>query len=202
MKSFCRLTIGGLLAAVIVGLAQPGVARAAELELQKGDRIVLIGNTLAERMQHFGHFETLLHSRFPQHELAVRNLGWSADELTLRPRSKDFRDHGHTLADHNPQVVLAFFGFNESFAGPDGVAKFEKDLEGFLKTPQAIDEYSSARSNWDKTSDAKNAPAPIKDLRQIVLVSPIAHENLKRHGLPDGKQNNENLKLYTEAMKR
>ena len=30
------------------------------LELQKGDRIVLVGNTLAERMQYFGRFETLL----------------------------------------------------------------------------------------------------------------------------------------------
>lgn len=141
MKSFCRLTAGALLAAAALCLAVPAVAAEAELKLQNGDRIVLVGNTLAERMQYFGNFETLLHSRFPQHELTVRNLGWSADELTLRPRSKDFRDHGHTLADHDPHVILALFGFNESFDGPEGVAKFEKDLEGFLKTPQAIDNY-------------------------------------------------------------
>lgn len=203
MKSSRRLSLGALLAAALLCFAPSAAfAEPAQLQLQKGDRIVLLGNALAERMQYFGNFETLLHSRFPQLELTVRNLGWSADELTLRPRSKDFRDHGHTLADHNPHVILAFFGFNESFAGPEGVAKFEKDLEAFLKTPQAIDQYSSARSNWDRTADAKNAPAPIKDLRQIVLVSPIAHENLKRHGLPDGSKNNENLKLYTEAMKR
>ena len=59
----------------------------ASLKLEKGDRICLIGNTLAERMQYFGHFETLLHSRFPELELVVRNLGYSADELSLRPRS-------------------------------------------------------------------------------------------------------------------
>ena len=52
--------------------------------LHTGDRIIIVGNTLAERMQYFGHFETLLHSRFPDNELVVRNLGCSADELTLR----------------------------------------------------------------------------------------------------------------------
>ena len=67
-------------------------------------------------MQYFGHFETLLHSRFPQLELVVRNLGWSADELTLRPRSQGFQDHGHRLEDEKPDVVIAAFGFNESFA--------------------------------------------------------------------------------------
>ena len=66
-----------------------------QLKLEKGSKIVLIGNTLAERQQHFGNFETLLHARFPEHNLVVRNLGWSADELTLRPRSQAFADHGH-----------------------------------------------------------------------------------------------------------
>lgn len=202
MNSHFRWMLAVVLAAAGVAFSSSVDAAESKVDVQQGDRIVLLGNALAERMQHFGHFETLLHSRFPQQQLTVRNLGWSADELTLRPRSKDFRDHGHTLADHNPHIILAFFGFNESFAGPEGVAKFERDLEGFLKTPQAIDNYSSARSNWDRTGDANNAPAPIKDLRQIVLVSPIAHENLKRHGLSDGSKNNENLKLYTEAMKR
>ena len=49
--------------------------RSGALELKKGDRIILIGNTLAERMQYFGHFETLLHARFPELELVVHNLG-------------------------------------------------------------------------------------------------------------------------------
>ncbi len=178
------------------------VAQELPLKLQKGDHVVLVGNTLAERMQYFGHWESLLHSRFPKDELVVRNLGWSADEIGLRPRSKDFKDHKHTLADHKPNVLLAFFGFNESFAGPAGLAKFEQDLEGFLKAPQNIDNYSSVRSNWDKTFDKSTELPPLPMLRQIVLVSPIAHENLKRHGLPDGSKNNANLQLYTEAMAR
>ncbi|MGI8982289.1 MAG: PVC-type heme-binding CxxCH protein [Pirellulaceae bacterium] len=191
-----------LLALLIAAPFAPAFAQELPVKIQKGDHVVLVGNTLAERMQYFGHWETLLHSRFPKEELVVRNLGWSADEIGLRPRSKDFKDHKHTLADHKPNVLLAFFGFNESFAGPAGVAKFEQDLEGFLKAPQNIDNYSTARSNWDKTADKTADLAPLPMLRQIVLVSPVAHENLKRHGLPDGKKNNANLKLYAEAMAR
>ncbi len=165
-------------------LLTPSVMQAAEgkpLTFHKGDHVVIIGNTLAERMQHFGHFETLLHSRFPQQELVVRNLGWSADELTLRPRSKDFQDHGHKLEDHKPDVVIACFGFNESFAGPEGLEKFKSDLEQFIKTT------TSTKYN------GKSAP-------QLVLLSPIAQEDTGRPGVTDGKENNKNIKLYTDAM--
>src|SRR5690606_29318428 len=67
------------------------------LPLKKHDRIVLIGNTLAERMIYFNGLETEIYRRHPELDLVIRNLGWSADELTLRPRSKDFQDHGHRL---------------------------------------------------------------------------------------------------------
>ncbi|MEX0711781.1 MAG: PVC-type heme-binding CxxCH protein [Pirellulales bacterium] len=165
-------------AAVATGLAFAGEAK---LSLNPGDKIVIIGNTFAERMQQFGHFETLLQSRFPEHRLVVRNLGWSADELTLRPRSLDFQDHGHTLADHQPDVLLACFGFNESFGGRQGLPKFESDLENFIK---------------ETTSTSYNGEAPPR----LVLVSPIAHENLGRPTLPDGQANNQNIALYSEAM--
>ena len=157
-------------------------AEAPRLKLAKGNRIVLIGNTLAERQQHFGGFETLLHSRFPELNLIVRNLGWSADELTLRPRSQAFNDHGHKLTDHKPDVILAFFGFNESFGGEAGLAKFKNDLQKF------IDETTTTKYNGN------NPP-------QLVLFSPIAHENLGKRELPDGSANNKNIEIYTAAMK-
>ena len=121
--------------ATLLLLSSLAAAQSPQLVLQPGDHVIIVGNTLAERMQYFNHWETLLHGRFPQLQLYVRNLGWSADELTLRPRSKDFQDHGHTLANHDPNVLLAMFGFNESFAGPAGLARFEADLERFLATP-------------------------------------------------------------------
>lgn len=151
------------------------------LELKQGDHVVFIGNTLAERMQHFGHFETLLHSRFPKHQLVVRNIGWSADELTLRPRSLDFQDHGHNLSDHQADVVIACFGFNESFAGLAGLKKFSADLEKFIT---------------ETTTTKYNGKTP----PQLVLVSPIAQEDTGRMGVTDGRANNKNIKLYTAAM--
>jgi glucose/arabinose dehydrogenase len=171
-------------AIVVLWAAATASATAAErpgLELHKGDRIIIIGNTLAERMQYFGHFETLLHGRFPQLELVVHNLGYSADELTLRPRQAHFNDHGHTLKDEKPDVLIAVFGFNESFAGPAGLARFRSDLEKF------IGESTATKYN------GKAAP-------RLVLLSPIAQEDLKNPHATDGKKNNENIKLYTDAM--
>jgi glucose/arabinose dehydrogenase len=153
----------------------------AKLELKKGDRIILIGNTLAERMQYFGNFETMLQNRFPDLNLVFHDLGWSADEITLRPRSAGFKDHGHTLEDEKPDAIIAAFGFNESFAGPKGLDKFKKDLDKFIV------ESTTTKYN------GKSAP-------KLVLLSPIAHEDLHNPHVTDGKKNNENIKLYTEAM--
>ncbi len=178
-----NVTIAATLLLTLVSVrALADDAGQASLKLSKGDRIVIIGNTLAERMQHFGHFETLLHSRFPKLELEVRNLGWSADELTLRPRSQDFQNHGHTLKDHKPDVVIAAFGFNESFAGAGGLDKFEADLQKFIQ---------------ETTTTKYNGESP----PQLVMLSPIAHENLGDPHLPDGRRNNDNIRLYTDAMR-
>ena len=73
-------TLGlSLLSALVLPAATARAAEQPKLALEKGNAIAIIGNTLADRMQHFGHFETLLQSRFPGHELAVRNLGFSGD---------------------------------------------------------------------------------------------------------------------------
>ena len=50
-------------AALLAVLVPPVAAAApARLELQPHDHVVVVGNTLAERMQYFGNFETLLHA--------------------------------------------------------------------------------------------------------------------------------------------
>jgi glucose/arabinose dehydrogenase len=162
--------------------ARPAIAAdKPELAVKKGDRIIIIGNTFADRLQFYGHFETLLHARFPAHELIVHNLGYSADELTLRPRQAHFNDHGHRLEDEKPDVLIAAFGFNESFAGPGGLDQFKQDLEKFIQVSTTV------RYN------GKQPP-------RLVLLSPIAHENLKNPHLPDGTKNNANIELYTAAM--
>src|SRR5439155_12222767 len=110
-------------------LPAPAAAdEAAKLTIQHGDHITIIGNTLADRMQHDGWLETYFHSRFPKHDLTFRNLGFSGDELTLRLRSANFGSPDQWLAKARADVVLAFFGYDESFAGPAGLDKFKKDL--------------------------------------------------------------------------
>jgi putative heme-binding domain-containing protein len=158
-----------------------GFAAAAPLELKKGDHICLIGNTLADRMQHDGWLETFLQSRFPRYELVVRNLGFSGDELTVRLRSADFGDPDHWLTFNRADVIFAFFGYNESFAGSSGLDKFKRDLDDFVK------------HTLSRKYNGKSPP-------RLVLFSPIAHENLRNSNLPDGKDNNQRLELYTKAM--
>jgi putative heme-binding domain-containing protein len=148
------------------------------LELRKGDRISLIGNTLADRMQHDGWLEVYLHSRFPEHELTIRHLGFSGDELTLRLRSADFGTPDEWLRRTKADVVLAFFGYNESFGDLD---RFRRELADF------IDHTLQERYN--------GLTAP-----RLVLFSPIAHENLRDPSLPDGRENNERLERFTQAM--
>jgi len=156
-------------------------ANAQPFPFQKGDHVSILGNTLAERMQHHGWMETLIHSRLPGHELSFRNLGFSGDELTLRLRSSGFGSPEDWLKQTNANVVFAFFGYNESFAGEEGLPKFEKELDSFLK------------ETLSKKYDGKNNP-------RIVLFSPIAHENIKDPNLPNGIENNKRIDLYTKAM--
>src|SRR5207253_112604 len=72
--------------------AEPGQAQrpAAAFELHEKEHISIIGNTLAERLQYDGWLETMLYARFPKHDLVIRNLGFSGDEVGTRLRSKNF----------------------------------------------------------------------------------------------------------------
>jgi putative heme-binding domain-containing protein len=151
------------------------------LALKKGNHISIIGNTLPERMQHDGWLEAAVHARFPEHQLTFRNLAFSADELTIRQRSEGFGSPDEWLTKTKSDVVLAFFGFNESFAGKDGLEKFKQDLNGFIKQTLA------------QKYNGQSPPT-------LVLFSPIAHENLHNANLPDGGENNTRLALYTRAM--
>lgn len=146
------------------------------LDLQPGTRVCLIGNSLFDRMRWDGQFEALLHQRFAKENLPIRNLAWSADEVALRPRPDGFGDLNQHLAEHKADVILAAFGFNESFKGEKGLAEFETLLRAFLV------ELKAHRYN--------GASEP-----RIVLVSPTAAEKPHEHL-------NEQIALYTEAMRK
>jgi mono/diheme cytochrome c family protein/lysophospholipase L1-like esterase len=155
----------------------------AQLPLEKGDTVCLIGNGLADRMQHDGWVETLIQSELADQKISFRNLAFTGDTVTSRPRSEGFTPPEDYLTHCQADVVFVFFGYNESFAGEAGVTQFKADLGGM------IDKYRAVKFN------GKSAP-------RFVLFSPIAHENLKVPYLPDGHENNVNLALYTGAIKQ
>ena len=100
-----------------VSLAGALLARAeapARLELKSEDHVVLIGNALADRMQHSGWFETLVQARFADQKLVVRNLAVAGDEVAFRHRSENFGSPDDWMKRTGANVVLAFFGFNEA----------------------------------------------------------------------------------------
>ncbi len=144
------------------------------LELKPGTRIALIGNSLFDRMRDDGQFEALMHQRFAKEKLVFRNLSWSADEVALRPRPDGFGDLNQHLAEHKADVILAAFGFNESFKGEKGLAEFETLLKAFLIELKA--------HRYNGTSEPK-----------IVLVSPTAAEKPHEHL-------NAQIEMYSNAM--
>jgi glucose/arabinose dehydrogenase len=191
------LTLLGLLLAVASPVSIAGRQNAA-FEIRPGDHIAIIGNTLAERLQHDGWLETMIHARFPTADLTFRNLGFSGDEITTRLRSKGFGTPDEWLSGKaepiggrtdnrlegvhtNADVIFAFFGYNESFAGEAGLPKFRADLRAWL-THTLAQRYNG-----------ESAP-------RVVLFSPIAHEDLGNPDLPDGAENNTRLERYARAM--
>lgn len=171
----------------------------------KGERVVFLGNGLAERDLHYGRLETELHLRFPESELFVRNMGRPGDTPGFRPHPSrasqwafpgaerfhpDKAVHNGTgffstpdqwLTHLRADTIVAFFGYNESFDGAGGVANFQSELDAFV------------RHTLSKAYNGKEAP-------RLALVSPIAYEDQsKDRDLPDGAKENANLALYAAA---
>src|SRR5690554_1316547 len=146
----------------------------------EGERIVLLGNTFADRMRYYGHFETLLQRSLPEKRLSIRNMGWSADEVNLQPRPLNFADLDEDLTRLKADKIFLFFGMNESFKGLDSVESY-KDHLGSLIDDLCANSYNE-----------RNSP-------ELILVSPIAHEKLGGY-MQDPAEHNQSLKLYTEAM--
>jgi len=171
-----------------------------------GERIVMVGNGLGERMLDHPYFEATLHFRGPEKNLIIRNLCRPGDTAGFRPHpsrksqwafpgaeqfnpdKKVHAGNGHHptpdqwLTELKADTVLAFFGYNESFAGAAGLENFKGEIDAFI-THALAQKYNGS-----------SAP-------KLVLVSPIAFEDLSgSRDLPDGKAENANLELYTKAM--
>ena len=155
-------------------------SRIGQIQLQENDRIVIIGNGAAERMQHHGWFETYLQIETAGKNIRLRNHGFSGDRINHRPRNSGFTSADDYLSISQADVIIAMFGYNESFDSDP--AAYEKLLSDWIAETR------------EKKYNGKSAP-------RIVLVSPLAHENLNNPNLPDGRNNNMRLAAYAEATR-
>ena len=176
---FALLTF--LVSAASFAAAEDDLPPPPEFNITQGLRISVIGNTLAERMQHDGWMETMFQSRFPDQQLVFRNLGFSADAVDARLRVEGFGSQDEWLERTRADAVFVFFGFNESFAGPEGISEFQSKLTDMIRGLLG-NEYNS-----------EGPPA-------IVLFSPIAQEDLGNPHLPDVGQCNLRLESYANAV--
>ena len=189
-----------------------GASPARALELEEGDSVIVVGNTFAERIALSGYLDAMIHAANPGKKIVVRSVPNSADEVyrpykdknddefnrawrkdipTINephnlnsPREVRVPRAGFYLNRHRADVVVMCYGMGESFDGLEGIEEFKKDL--------------TAHVDWHLKAKYNGQSAP-----KIVLVSPIAHEDLGAP-LPTGdavKQRNVVLKAYGQAMK-
>lgn len=203
-SSFKKLTLLCLFA------ASTQITQAADqpLKIRTGEHIVLIGSGLGSRMNHFGQFETELQLRNPQSKLFIRNMCDEGNTPGFRPQpgrkspwafpgaekfqtnlAKGTGSKGHFetpdqwITRLKADTIIAFFGYNSSFAGEQGVANYKAELAAFIQ------------HTLSQKYNGKSAP-------QLAIVSPTAFQDLSdKYGSPDGASTNANLALYTKAMK-
>ncbi len=144
----------------------------------KGDTVAILGNGLADRMQHDGWLETLLQSQLVDQQVRFRNMSASGDRPNNYPRSAGQMSMTAYLQHVKPTVVLAFFGYNESFDGKP--EEYKQQLLEFVKQTRG------AKPSGDS-------------FPRIVLFSPIAHEDTGNPNVPNGKAHNVRLSAYTRA---
>lgn len=155
---------------------------AAALSFKDNDTVVLLGNTVIERAQKYGHLETALTLAADQPNLKFRNLGWSGDTVFGHARSyfgppeEGFRRLTADLEELKPEVVLICYGAVAAFEGEDGLAEFLKGYEALLAMIQST-------------------ATP----REIVIISPPPAESLPPP-MPNLEAHQERLALYAKAL--
>ena len=190
MRSLIKLLLAATALALVGRLAFSFYKRSAPFELQDGERVVFLGDTLIERAQYHGWIELMLTTRFADRNITFRNLGWSADTpdgdsrlgLSLlqaghEPAGESWQQLVKQLEAAKPNVVFLGYGMASSFAGEAGLKNFKKNYTRLLDVIQRV------------------SPTV-----RFVLLGPVPHESL---GPPwaDPAKHNEQLQLYTQAIR-
>jgi mono/diheme cytochrome c family protein/glucose/arabinose dehydrogenase len=159
-------------------------------------------------MMNFGHFETEMHLRYPDSTLFIRNMADGGNTPGFRPHSSrnspwafpgaeeyqtelanesgsigHFPTEDEWLESLGADIIIAFFGYNESFEREEGLENFKNELHAFIQHTKS------------RKYNGKNPP-------QLALVSPIAFEDLSaKMDIPSGIEENKYLKMYSEALR-
>ena len=178
------------------------------IEISNGAHISLIGGNLGSRMMNYGHFETEMYVRYPEKSLIIRNMCDGGDTPGFRPHAsrnlpwafpgaekfqsefaKKSDSEGHFdspdqwLTNLKTDIIIAFFGFSESFDGRENLENYKNELDAFIK------------HSLSQKYNGISAP-------QLVIVSPTAYQDVTHlMDVPKGDSQNENIWLYTQAMK-
>ncbi|HUR59658.1 MAG TPA: PVC-type heme-binding CxxCH protein [Opitutaceae bacterium] len=168
---------------------QAATPPAPAFELRNGDRVVFLGDRLIEAEQYEGWLEVMLTSRFADRNVTFRNLGWSGDTpagesrfgLSLLQAGREPANEGWTqlvkqIEDAKPTVVFVGYGMASSFDGEKGLPRFKAD---YARVLDAIEKVSPGA--------------------RLVLLTPIAHENLGAPW-PDPAAHNAQLLGYANAI--
>jgi putative heme-binding domain-containing protein len=158
---------------------------ARPIDFFAGERIAFVGNSLAEKMNLYGHFEAKLHAAFPDKRLTVRNFARPADEVTVRQRPGNYALLDDPLYHFSPDTVFCFFGFNESYAGVSETEAFVRSYVSFLE------QFAERYTRDDAGSKVR-----------FVLVAPIAFEDTHDPLLPDATPINQRIAAYSQAHRQ
>jgi lysophospholipase L1-like esterase len=188
-----------LLAATAAG------ADAEPFAFKDGDRVALVGNTVIERAQEYGHLETLLTLGAGKKVKGVtfRNLGWSGDSVFGDARSyfgppQEGRDRlQRVIGEVKPSVLMVCYGTNAAMTSTGG---WTDDPVGAARS-KGGDAASMALflEGYGKLLDLLTASAG-EALRDVILISPPPLENLGAP-LPDQSENNGKLGRYRDAIR-
>jgi hypothetical protein len=163
---------------------KPSKDTAPKFELLDGDRVVFLGNTLIEREQKYGYWETMLTARYPNRNIIFRNLGWDGDTVwadsrgIFDPPTKGYQRMLEHVGRIKPTVIFLGYGNNEAYAG-------KKGLPAFIK------QYNTLIDDLKKVSE--------KNVRFVIL-SPTRREHTD---IPDPSyddRQNKNLEVYSQSL--
>jgi lysophospholipase L1-like esterase len=149
---------------------------------QANDTVVFLGNTVIEREQNYGHWETALTLATGKQNLKFRNLAWSGDTVFgdarsyFGPPQEGFDRLKADLTELKPNVVIVCYGAVAAFDG-------EKGLTAFI-------------AGYDRLLDMISAAVNPSD---IILVSPPPAESLESP-MPDMTEHNQRLAMYAKAI--